>query len=184
MNDVFTIFLDLDGVIVGFDSGYAQISKGMNFDEYAAKYGEASATRYFLARGYNFWSDLPWERGGKELYGAVKKLFKHINILSSSGCDNNVGKHEEVVKGKRLWLKKNIPELADKAIIVSNRHHKQKYASKFGILIDDLGSNIQEWNSAGGYGILHNSKHYTKTIDTLVEITTPLNLSEIVKHLK
>ena len=62
MNHEITLFLDMDGVLVGFSAGFQRISKGMTFDEYAEKYGKQAAVRHFQLRTEDYWADLGWEK--------------------------------------------------------------------------------------------------------------------------
>jgi hypothetical protein len=127
---------------------------------------------------------LDWIHGGKELWDASSRLFERVCILSSAGTTDEE-KAAVVASGKRVWLKKNIPSISDNRIfIVPGKHRKQEYASKDSILVDDVAVTINQWNSKGGYGILHNSNSYKKTIEDLEDIARPIKLSEIVKRFK
>lgn len=186
MNIDYVLYLDLDGVLVGFEEGYRKISKGMTFDEYADKYGKDAAIRHFQARGYNFWENLGWENGGKEVYDTAKHLYRDVRILSSTGTKELGPRHEEIAKGKRKWINRNGLEFS-RIVIVHNRHLKQNYATPMSILVDDLRSNIREWNAAGGTGIYHDVRRYHHTIAELGELSKSISFSEIAKcaaHLK
>ena len=52
------------------------------------------------------------------------------------------------------------------------------------ILVDDREDTIQMWQSKGGYGILHDSRQYKKSIEELEDIARPISLAEIVKRFK
>ena len=62
-------------------------------------------------------------------------------------------------------MKKHLPGTK---LILSPAKLKQKYAAPNHILIDDKPSNIEEWRSQGGIGILHTSA--TNTISQLKEL--------------
>ena len=81
-----------------------------------------------------------------------------------------------------MWIEKNGLDFTE-INIVPNRHDKQKFATPMSILVDDLSSNIREWNLAGGLGILHNSREYTDSIIELFELSRPSTFSELAKHI-
>lgn len=182
MNREYTLFLDMDGVLVDFEGGFKKLSDGLKSTEMKDKYGEKIVKDYFLNAGINFWADLDWVMGGRELWNTSIKLFERVCILSSSGTtDPEKGKIVEA--GKRLWLKKNIPSIQqDHVFIVGGRHLKQKFAGKLRILVDDMPETISQWNDVGGYGILHYHEEYKKTIGDLQDIAMPLSLMEIKKR--
>ena len=64
--------------------------------------------------------------------------------------------------GKRLWVKKHLPGIK---LILSKASDKKNYSDPFHILIDDRDSNIDDWRSKGGVGILH-----TSTSNTIKEL--------------
>lgn len=174
----------MDGVLVDFEGGFKSLSNGMKSGEMANKYGEKVVQSQFLSAGIEFWANLNWINGGKELWNASKELFEKVYILSSSGTTDPM-KGKTVREGKILWLQKNIPDMPEQNIFVVNgKHMKKTKASRDGILVDDVAITIKEWNAAGGYGILHNNKYYKSTIETLEDISRPLNLSEIMKRRK
>lgn len=182
-NNDYVLYLDLDGVLVDFNSGYRKLfSKGIK--ETQESEGEKAAREKYLAAGSTFWAELDWIQGGQELWNAAKGLFERVCILSSAGTTDPV-RGQLVEVGKRLWLKKNMPEMsASDVFIVLGKHEKKKHAAKDAILVDDVRVTIDDWNKAGGYGILHNSKYFKTTIETLGDVARPLNLMEIVKRIK
>ena len=132
MNTDITLWLDMDGVMVGFVEGYKRISKGMSFDEYSEKYGKESAVRHFLVRREDFWADLPWEPGGREVYETAKHFYKDVRILSSTGTRELGAKYDQVCAGKKRWIEKHGLSF-NEIVFVSDRHEKQRHASPMGI---------------------------------------------------
>ena len=57
-----------------------------------------------------------------------------------------------------MWVKNNLPGTK---LILARSTDKQKYADENSILIDDRPSNIDQWRSQGGIGILHVSAEDT-----------------------
>jgi len=181
MNDDITVWLDMDGVLVGFDRGYMDVTKGLSFKDYEEKFGKEAAKNQFLVRTEDFWANLPWEDGGKEVYETAKHFYKDVRILSSTGTKERGPKFDQVTAGKKLWIQKQGLSFTE-IVIVPDRHDKQKYATPMGILVDDLGSNIREWDSQGGTGVLHNSRNYNTTLVELGEYSKPISFSEIAKR--
>ena len=172
----------MDGVLVDFGSGYRKLTKGMSMKDMAEKYGADVARKHFLKAGVNFWATLDWEYGGKELFETATRLFNTVRILSSAGT-TDPEKGKMVVAGKRLWIKTNLPSMSmSDVIIVPGKHVKKTYATKNSILVDDMPSTIRDWNAAGGYGILHESGRYKKTIEDLEDISRPIKITELVKR--
>lgn len=182
MNEEYILYLDMDGVLVDFEGGFIKLSKGVKATELYKQYGDKAVQHYYLSAGADFWADLDWIEGGRELWEVSRKLFRNVNILSSAGT-TDPEKGKPVVAGKMMWLKKHMPEIPESNIfIVYGKHNKQKYATKESILVDDVSETIKIWNAKGGYGILHKASNYKQTIETLEDIVRPLNLSEILKR--
>jgi ribosomal protein S9 len=100
---------------------------------------------------------MEWMPDGRKLWDAIKKY--DPTILSSPS------NHVSSVEGKKTWLKKNLPEVS---YIIEK--HKEKYADKDSVLIDDREKNIKKWEEAGGIGILY--KNAEDTIKKLEDIMT------------
>lgn len=181
-NTEYILYLDMDGVLVDFGSGYRKLTKGMSMKDMAEKYGADVARKHFLKAGVNFWATLDWEYGGKELFETAARLFNTVRILSSAGT-TDPEKGKMVVAGKRLWIKTNLPSTSmSDVIIVPGKHVKKTYATKNSILVDDVSITIKEFSENGGYGILHNSTRYRDTIETLEDIARPIKISELARR--
>ena len=94
----------------------------------------------------DYWANLQWMPDGKELWDHIKQY--KPTLLSAPSRD------PQSRWGKRIWVKKNIPGTP---LILAAASAKKNYARKNAILIDDRISNINDWNDAGGIGILHTS---------------------------
>lgn len=161
------IYFDLDGVLAGFDDQFKKYNKeGLDFKSYIGKYGANEAWDIINKGKVKFWSTMPWNPGGQELYNRVMKLADEkgfeVWILSSPGLDPK----GDAKKGKNLWVDKhlNIPE--------SRRVYKQaknKYTeAKPGyMLIDDMGANVSQFIQAGGTGIKNNPEDSRESIKKL-----------------
>ena len=171
MNRNYKLYLDLDECLCDFTKSYSKLSGGLNISQYSKKFGDKKARQLFLDAGLDYWVNLDWVKGGKELYAAAKKNYSDIRILSSTGTSDE-GYSMIVEQGKKMWLKKHIPEIIyEKIYIVRGRRWKKCYASNISILVDDMEDTIKEWRDEGGIGILHNSNYHEVTIDQLIRIS-------------
>lgn len=154
------IYCDMDGVIVDFHGGFEKLpgAEGLSVDDYESKYGENSIWKVINPYGkVKFFSELPWHgKGGQQLWGFITNNFLNVKILTALGKSD--AQDKETSRGKLSWLKRNIPTLAEKDIImVPNKHAKKHWARPGDILIDDTDICINEWVKKGGIGFLHTS---------------------------
>ena len=151
----YKIYCDMDGVLVDFDKGYNQLTGKPTHhvdvqgkQEFWDTFKQGLANKKMSEKDY--WANLEWMPDGKELWDKIKP-FKPT-LLSAPSRD------PQSRLGKRIWVKKNIPGTP---LILAAAPMKKNYARKNAILIDDKISNINEWNEAGGIGILHTSTSTT-----------------------
>lgn len=182
-NSDYILYLDMDGVLCDYDSGYYRIAREVEKAGVEKEKRVEAIRKAYHELGAQFWAELEWIRGGQELWETSKRLFERVCILSSTGAKADPeGRGKIVEAGKREWLKKNMPDMPeDRIFIVHGKHLKQNHASKISILVDDMRSTIEQWNAAGGFGILHDDRRYKNTIETLIEIAVPMSLSEMAK---
>lgn len=154
-----TIYMDMDGVLCNFLKSAAKVT-GRNLKNFE-QWGEIKKDEWqkITAAGSDFWANLEWLSDGKELWNYIKGM--NVEILSAypvspQGTPN-------AIKGKKEWLKKNLPGI--KKINLVKGIDKQKYAHTNAILIDDSGRNIKQFKAAGGIGILHKN-----TKDTIAQL--------------
>ena len=99
----------------------------------------------------DFWANLPWQPGGKQLWSYIRQF--DPDILTSPM--DKAGKTESL-SGKLIWVEKNLGLDADK---VNFAHDKYKFAlspeGKPNVLIDDFETKVKPFTEAGGIGILH-----------------------------
>jgi len=153
----YQIYSDMDGVITDFNSRFKKYSNGVPPSEYENTYGASNFWELISEQGVRFWIGMPWMEDGKQYWNYIKK---YTPILLSSPSTEN-----ESRLGKRLWVKNNIPGTK---LILARAKNKQNYSGENKILIDDKPSNIEEWKSQGGIGILHTST--SKTIQELKKL--------------
>ena len=89
-----------------------------------------------------------------------------VEILTSSGGQKY---HDQVKEQKIVWLKKN--SIAYKPNVVPGRKHKKEFAQPDTVLIDDTEDVVENFNRAGGIGILHrDAKETIKRLESLLHI--------------
>ena len=152
--DNYQIYCDMDGVLTDFESGYEKLTgvdlkgefqKGSDFWDPISK------------AGVGFWAGLQWMPGGKELW-AYLKPFNPVLLSAPS-------REESSRIGKAVWVKHKIPGTK---LILRYAKQKQQLATPKSILIDDRQINIDQWEAAGGVGILHTST--SSTIEQLKKL--------------
>jgi FMN phosphatase YigB (HAD superfamily) len=185
-NSEYVLFLDLDGVLVDYSSGWWVMCKQLGIKKVKDKdFSEEELIQIsHHIKSPAFWSSLGWEYGGEALWEAANELFDNIHILTSTAAKADNDYHKIVSQGKVEWIVDHLEGMSPSNIhIVTEGLRKANFATKNSILVDDRRSTIEEFNTAGGFGILHNSKQYKKTIYDLVEIAAPVNLGEMAKRL-
>jgi predicted nucleotidyltransferase len=161
------IYLDMDGVIAGFDDQFKKYNKeGYDFKEFIREYGANKAWDIINKGKEDFWAGMGWNPGGKQLYDSVVKLADEkgfeVWILSSPGLDPN----GDAKRGKNKWLDKytNIPQ--DRRVFKQAKE-KHTEAKPGYMLIDDMGKNVSEFINAGGTGIKNNPEDSAESIKKL-----------------
>ena len=151
----YTIYCDMDSVLVDFDRGYQELT-GITTQQADAN-GVEAFWEPLTKAGAKFWITLQWMSDGKQLWNYIKK---YNPILLSAPS-----REESSKLGKRVWVKRELPGVK---LILKYAPQKQEYASPTSILIDDRQKNIDEWEAAGGIGILHTST--ANTIEQLKQL--------------
>lgn len=158
----------MDGVLSDFSKRYKELYKMQ--PKSSRERGEKQDDNWnWFVEGKNF-ETLDQYTGCNELLEFIRTLNIPVEILSSSGGHNH---HVEVKKQKKIWLKRN--GIFFTANIVPGRHLKKDYAKSHVILIDDTQDVIDDFNMAGGIGILHKDIRQTisilrKVLDTEEEV--------------
>jgi len=139
----YKIYCDMDGVLADFESGYEKLTgidlrgefkKGDDFWDPISK------------AGVGFWAGLKWMPDGQELWNYLKPYKPDLLSAPSREDSSRIGKH--------VWVKHKIPGTK---LILRYAKQKQELATPESILIDDRQVNIDQWEAAGGIGILHTS---------------------------
>lgn len=154
------LYLDMDGVLTSFEDMFAQ---RFGFPSMTVRDRKNFSTEWPTFVKEKLFEKLDWHEGGQELLEFVRTLPVEIEILSSSG---GLEFHEEVKQQKKNWLKEH--NIDYKVNVVPGRKKKQEYARPDVILVDDVKEIIDQFNAAGGVGILH--KDTGETVATLKKL--------------
>jgi hypothetical protein len=151
----YTIYCDMDGVLCDFDSRFKQLNpEHLSPSEYIAKYSTSKFWKQIGSYKEEFWSEMSWMPDGKQLWEYISKYTPSLLSAPSYEASSRFG--------KRLWVDKNIPGTK---LILAAADKKQNYSKPNRILIDDKESNVEQWRSQGGIGILHKN-----TADTIKQL--------------
>ena len=159
-----TIYCDMDGVLCDFNKGIANMFKLKSRDpskpNIMKMYGYDDPSDWLSAHNdaqkwepvsqYKmFWPTLPWMPGAMKLWSFIRKFNPHI-LSAYTPFDKNC------IRGKQLWLQRNLKLTDKERIHIVRRDQKRAYA-KGNVLIDDFKKNTVEWKAAGGQPILYKS---------------------------
>ena len=150
----YKIYCDMDGVLVDFESGYEKLT-GIDLRGEFQK-GDDFWDPIKVA-GVGFWAGLKWMPDGQKLWDYIKPLKPEILSAPSREESSRIG--------KAVWVKHKLPGTK---LILRYAKQKQQLATPESILIDDRQINIDQWEAAGGIGILHTSAD--NTISQLKEL--------------
>ena len=143
----YKIFSDMDGVLTDFDESFLKYSEGIPPREYEKTYGKEKFWELIDGKGgVGFWVGMPWMEDGKQYWDYIKNYDTELLSSPSRSSTSRLG--------KRLWVRNNMPGVK---LTLAQAAKKQNYAAPNHILIDDRPSNIDQWKSQGGIGILHTS---------------------------
>jgi hypothetical protein len=151
----YTIYCDLDGVLVDFDRGYEELT-GITTQQADTK-GVEAFWAPLTTVGAKFWITLKWMPDGKQLWNYIEKY--KPKLLSAPS------REESSKLGKRVWVKRELPNVT---LILRSAERKKEFANPNSILIDDREKNIKQWEDEGGIGIFHTNT--SNTIKQLKEL--------------
>lgn len=180
MKSTIEIFVDMDGVLADFTSSCAKVhKKQLPFDKpsHRGKYDLAdawgiSANEFWkpLSEKKDFWHTLEKTSEADQLMEFIERTLSVKPFLCSSpSLDPNC------YHGKAHWITTHYPHLLHRTILTN---HKDFFAKRNHILIDDSDRNVTEFKKAGGIGILFprpwNSRH-TLSNDPMKFVKLELN---------
>lgn len=146
----YTIYCDLDGVLVDWDKAVKDLGLGYAPDTIAKK-GEGYFWAMLHKAGESFWANMEWTKDGKELWDFIKPFKPTILSAPTTSPTSRTG--------KVLWVKTHLGPTVK--LILEKSHDKHVHSNPDAILIDDRESNIADWKNAGGIGILHSDSAST-----------------------
>ena len=150
---MYTIYCDMDGVLVDFEKGYRELT-----GTYSKDHPDNNAFWQPISdAGVSYWANLDWMSDGPQLWRYIKKYKPYILSAPSQDPSSRVGKD--------AWVKTHIPQNQYQRLLLYPRAQKQLFSKPDSILIDDNEQSIQEWKAKGGIGILH-----TSTANTIKEL--------------
>jgi hypothetical protein len=150
---VMKVFLDMDGVLVDFVGGAHRVF-GKHYDrtaplvwEFFKEWG-VTFEEFDAKCGIDFWDFLDWMPDGIGIERAVRNKFslKDIYLLTTPMPNPGSG------TGKLRWIKRCMTWAYDRTIL--SYAPKSLFAKPNTLLIDDKDQNIEEFEAAGGRGIL------------------------------
>lgn len=154
-NELFVLFVDLDGVMADLD-GFLLDKLGFTFGDEGDKQQENRVWKEFNAmqdRGEPTFAALDFMPDARDLWGAIQHL--KPNILTATGQ-----RQEHSGNEKRQWVRQHLPN-HNKIITVKSSRDKAQYAAPNHILIDDRSKSIDPWREAGGIGVHHQNAQAT-----------------------
>jgi FMN phosphatase YigB (HAD superfamily) len=150
---MYTIFCDMDGVLVDFEKGYHELT-GNHTSQFPK--GDNEFWKPLEEEGAIFWATLPWMPDGQELWRYIKRY--RPNILTAPSMDPSSR------AGKEAWCKMHINSQY-RNLYFKPAKYKSDFAGQDRILIDDRDDTIASWKAKGGIGI-----HHTSATNTIKEL--------------
>jgi hypothetical protein len=160
------LYFDLDGVLVDFYSGIYE-KYGLAYPTEKIEQSKFDAFQKELfdnikKDGVDFWKSLRPLQGAVQMYRELIKHADHVGVITA--YPRTFTEKVDILAcslGKKFWIESNLDESLVYRTDVCKASDKHLVARKFpndvNILIDDMESNINDWNNAGGIGILHKS---------------------------
>lgn len=145
------IFIDMDGVLCDFVGDVCKFHNVSNPYFNPDSIGEYSLNK-LLGKKYmdifgpldaQFWANLPKLPWCDDLMEKTKR--KDVFILTAPSGN------KKCYEGKAIWIEKHYPHLLSRMLIGRPKYACAKYGA---LLIDDKESNIDDFNKAGGLGLL------------------------------
>lgn len=165
-----TIYCDMDGVLCDFYSVYTELKRKHNVTE------RGYVWKFFskMVKEEKIFSNLPMLPNASYLLNYLREVeFQYkgnvaIKILTSGGDRSGIAHYEEAKRQKEEWLKKH--NINWEVITVKRKEEKAAYANSNSILIDDTKSNVDEFNEAGGHGVLYTDGTIISAVMTVSDL--------------
>ena len=142
-NDKPTVFVDSDGVCADFETAYEDF-----FQHRHDSVADAEMWKNINAHG-QFFANLPLIPGTLDFIRDVRVTHDVVILTACPKSD-----YQRAALQKKEYFKKVDPDLI--VLPVLGGKNKYLFMQKPGdVLIDDFEKNIEPWNAAGGFGIVH-----------------------------
>lgn len=156
------LYFDMDGLLANFNKKCVEIM-GHNFDE-----ERASECWRKINKVDDFWISLEPYDGLSAFFSTIIPILDANNIrygILSGTCNSNTAGCE---RDKMLWLKTHANTwFAPHQIHLCKSKNKKWYATPESVLIDDRGTNIDDWKNHGGIAVWHDSDN--ESFDSLIQ---------------
>jgi hypothetical protein len=145
----YTIYVDLDGVLVDFDKEAERI--GFPVEAFEADNKVKARFWHNIGKmahhGFEFWGVMDKMVDADILWNRLMEADHPVEILSATGHVGNADAE------KRKWVETHLGDVV--VNLVRKSKDKATFASPKAILIDDREKSITPWVEAGGIGVLH-----------------------------
>lgn len=155
MGKYYKIYVDLDGVMVDFETTAQEVTgiTVQGADKKLMNKFWRHITQH-VNDGGEFFARMQPMKDAMRLWQFLAKFYP--TILSATG------ELKGAEADKRRWVVSHLGAAASKsALFVKDSKDKARYATPDSILIDDRAKSIDPWVAAGGIGILHKSAEQT-----------------------
>lgn len=156
-----TVYVDMDSVLADFKTRYISL-----FGNYNPETPEKHKKQFneLISRGNFATLDMmPNAHNLIYLLQDIQSKGVNIEILSSLGKADDL---ERVYKDKCTWL--NNHGIMFPRNFVTTKKYKRNFANCHSILIDDNSTNIQQFVSSGGIGILYDDSRWDEIKSTIL----------------
>ena len=149
------IYFDMDGVLADFDRGVREMCGMETLDQGTRSPAQDDLMWEAIRKIDHFYDKLELMPGAKEMFDAVFGAYgDRCEILT--GIPKEKRGIITAAEDKINWMKRILSDQI-KVNICYRAEKILKCTGSGTILIDDLKKNIDEWQAAGGTGILHRS---------------------------
>ena len=154
------IYFDMDGVLSDFDGGALKLAGTKTFHQQGGPNDDAMWDK--IREVDHFYYKLePLDKDFTKFKEVEKKYPGKVAILTGIPKPRRNIKYS--AEDKRAWIKKYLGDLEVNTVYKADK--KNFALGKDYVLIDDYHKNIEEWEEAGGLGILYN-----ENIDIIKEL--------------
>ena len=157
--EISKIYIDLDGVLADFDRGVEELAYFPRHNQEDKDEDKVNAMWAAVRKVPHFYDKLELMPDAERMFTEIYETFKdRCEILT--GLPKPYRHIPDAEADKISWVSRL---LSDKITVnACIREDKVKFCTGKGcILIDDLKSNITDWENKGGTGILHKSSEET-----------------------